>query len=123
MILLFSHKLTESQKRDAVDSLGVKEFLNLPEELQKIWSQVPAELETLSQFLKPIEKWLEEILKVGDYVLISGDFGATYNMIEFVKNRKGVAIYSTNRRVAEEIHDGDRVKVSHTFQHVRYRYY
>ena len=58
LFLLFSHSLTEDQKQDAQDSLGVSEFVSLPAELQQMFSNVPPELEELDDFLDPIVDWI-----------------------------------------------------------------
>ena len=40
MFLLFSHKLTEIQREDAIKSLNIETFVSLPEKLQNYWSNV-----------------------------------------------------------------------------------
>ncbi|EJF06356.1 hypothetical protein ThvES_00015670 [Thiovulum sp. ES] len=123
MLLIFSHKLTDNQKSDAQESLGVSEFLSLPEDLQKKWSQIPADLDKneLEKYLEPIKKWIFKNGKKNDLSLVSGDFGATYQIINFCKENSVKPYHSTNKRVAKEIFDGDKVHVSHTFQHVKFR--
>ncbi len=37
MFLLFSHKLTQTQKDDAIKTLGIDEFVYLPENLQQVF--------------------------------------------------------------------------------------
>ncbi len=123
MLLLFSHKLTNNQKIDVEKNLNIYNFLYLPEDLQKIWSQVPAELtkEELQEFLKPIKNWIKEHYIKNDVVLAQGDFGATYIIVEFCKSVNIKTYYSTNRRVAQENHEGNKVHVSHIFEHVMFR--
>jgi len=123
MFLLFNHKLTDSQKQDAVNNLNVIKFIYLPDNLQAMWSQVPAELNTdeLETFLQPIKNWLIENHSKDDIALIQGDFGATYKIVKFCNSLNIKAVHSTNQRVAKEIHDGNKVHVSHTFEHVRFR--
>jgi hypothetical protein len=125
MFLLFNHKLTESQKNDAEKSLKVTEFLYFPEELQKLWSQVPATLSKseVGKFLIPIKEWILDNSEENSVALIQGDFGATFEMVEFCQTNKITPFHSTNRRVAKEVHDGDKVHVSHTFEHVIFREY
>ncbi len=121
MILLFSHKLTPEQITDAKSSFGVEEFLLLDDDLQNIWSNVPAELEEVVGYLQPVRDFLIEEVSSDDVVLVQGDFGATCAMASFVKSIDGVAVYATTKRNVEEKEiDGKIVKTS-VFEHVRFR--
>lgn len=123
LILLFSHKLTESQKQDAKDTLNIDEFIYLPSDLQNIWSQIPANIYDISPYLNQIKEYIQANTNQGNYILIQGDFGATYKMIEYAKEINIIPIYSTNSResIEEEI-DGKVVKKS-IFVHNIFRRY
>jgi len=121
MILLFSHKLTEEQIADSKASFGVKEFVVLDTDLQTIWSNIPADLEDLNDYLQPIRDFLTANIQKDDVVLVQGDFGATCAIASFVKSLGGVAVYATTKRdVLEREIDGKIVKTS-VFEHVRFR--
>ncbi len=121
LILLFSHNMTDEQKEDAKISFGVEEFISLPDNLQTIWSNIPASLENLSDYLQPIRDYLIDNVEIGDMVLVQGDFGATCAMASFVKSIGGEAIYATTKRNVEEKEiDGKIIKTS-VFKHVRFR--
>jgi len=122
MFLLFSHKLTEEQEKDAKKSFGVDEFIYLPQNLQEIWSNIPPEIEDIKPLLEDIKQFLRDNAKTGDIVLIQGDFGAVVEMVEFVRFWL-LPVYATTKRVVKEIEkDGKIVKVSE-FKHVRFRKY
>lgn len=55
MFLLFSHTFAQPQKNDAISSLDVSEFIELPDTLQTLWSNISAELKTLGKYLKPLK--------------------------------------------------------------------
>jgi hypothetical protein len=121
MILLFSHKLTPLQINDAKGSFGVEEFMLLDANLQNIWSNVPADLEEVVEYLQPVRDFLIENMEEDDVVLVQGDFGATCAMASFVKSLAGVAVYATTKRdVVEKAIEGKIVKTS-VFEHVRFR--
>ncbi len=121
MILLFSHNLTDEQKTDAKTSFGVEQFIILPNDLQTLWSNIPATLEDLSEYLQPIKDFLIENINKNDVALVQGDFGATCAMASFVKSIGGVAVYATTKRdVVEKEIDGKIIKTS-VFEHVRFR--
>jgi len=122
MFLLFSHKLTDEQKNDAY-SLGISEFVKLPENLQQKWSNVPADMENLDGYIDEFYEFLEKNAKKGDYALIQGDFGMCCKMADFCKKIGVVPVYATTKRVAKEIKKGDKVVKISEFKHVKFRRY
>ena len=124
LLLLFNHSPTSLQEEDARAALGIERIVPLPEDLKPLWDAVPPELESIEGHLAPIREWAEESSRPGDYLLIQGDFGATYLMVRFAFERSLVPIYSTTRRDALEQHKPDgAVMLTHRFQHVRFRRY
>ncbi|HFU76702.1 MAG TPA: hypothetical protein ENK66_10700 [Arcobacter sp.] len=123
LFLLFSHTLTERQRKDAKESLGVGEFVVLPEELQRLWSNIPPHLQTLSAYLEPLKAYIRSSTCDGDVVLIQGDFGGCYEMINFVKSLGLEAVHATTTRdVVEKTVNGKVEKLSR-FEHVIFRKY
>lgn len=123
MFLLFSHKLTLAQKDSAKVVYGVEEFIYLPEDLQKIWTNVPSDMENLKDYLIPIEEYLDKFSNKDDIVLIQGDFGAVYHMVEFSKKQGLIAIYATTKRRIKEYFKGDSLVKESIFEFVRFREY
>jgi hypothetical protein len=124
LILLFNHRLTAGQEDDARKSLGVSRVLEPPEELQECWANVPPSLAEISAYLEPVKQWLAVHAAPGDYLLIQGDFGATYLMVNFAFENGFVPIYSTSEREAtEELQADGSLKLTHRFQHRRFRKY
>ena len=121
--LLFNHTLTIEQEADAKASFGVDKFVYLPTNLQHIWSNVPSDLEDLKEYLAPIKMYLTSNLKPNDTILIQGDCGATYMMVNLAKSLGAKAVYATTKReVVEELY-GDKVIKRSIFKHVRFRSY
>ena len=132
MALLFSHKLTDEQVKDAKENLGITEFVYLPDDLQKKWSNIDPEgkipyTDTTAKF----QNWLIENLDTDHenpdddhYVLISGDFGMTYKMVHFCLFYDYIPVYATTRREVVEVPslDGSVVKTT-VFKHVQFRRY
>ncbi|MFA7021860.1 CRISPR-associated protein Csx20 [Aliarcobacter sp.] len=123
MFLLFSHTLTKNQKDDAMKSFGIEEFMYLPKELQELFSNVPNDLKKLSEYLTPIKLFLKQYSKEGDFVLIQGDFGATYILVNFAKSLKLKAVYSTTKRVTQEFEEDGKIIKKSIFEHERFRDY
>lgn len=124
LFLLFNHRFTAAQKVAAREQLGVERISVLPAELQPIWGQIPPDLLELTGYLKPICSWLAGQATPGDYVLIQGDFGATYLMVRFALEHGLIPVYATTSRQALEEHLPDgTVKLLHYFQHQMFRRY
>jgi F0F1-type ATP synthase delta subunit len=123
LFLLFNHTLTKEQKEDAIESLFVKEFVVLPDNLQAIWSAIPPYDSNINEILEPIKNFIGHNADSGDFALIQGDFGACYKLVNFCKSIDVTPVYSTNTRVAtEELKDGVVRKISE-FRHCIYRKY
>ena len=124
MLLLFSHKLSEEQMREAKDVWNVEMFIYMSSELQQEWSNVSPDLESLQDVLKPIQNFIKMSGRKDDIVIIQGDFGACYNMVNFAKSLKLIPVYATTKRTASEYknEEGQTVKKS-IFEHRRFREY
>ena len=124
LFLIFNHKLTDRQKQDAICSLNITEFIVLPESLQKLWQNIPAEVEEIEPYLDSLQKWLLSNASKKDYILIQGDFGASYHMIKFAFKHDYIPVYSTTKREAVEVSGNDgNVQMKHLIKHCIYRKY
>ena len=123
MFLLFSHQLTQEQKKDAQLHYGVKKFVALPRKLQKLWSAISPDSISIVQSLQELKLFLKQEANKGDIALIQGDFGAVYHMVNFCKSKEIVSIYATTKRNTKEyIEEGKMVKKS-VFEFRRFREY
>ncbi len=71
----------------------------------------------------PIRKWILKESKEHDYVLIQGEFGATFYLVDYCFNIKRVPIYATSIRQVEEKAEDDITITNRTFKHVNFRKY
>ena len=124
MFLLFSHTLTKEQQEQAKKEFAIEEFVVLSDELRQLWMQIDPDLPSLKEVLQPIQSFLKQELKEGDYALIQGDFGAVYVMVNYAKEFGVIPVYATTKRSVTEITDenGKVVKKS-IFEHRRFREY
>ncbi len=124
LFLIFSHKLTIEQQKEAKNGLKIEKIVYLPENLQKIWSNIEAKDELKTEKLKEITKWLEKTAQKEDYILIQGEFGATFFLVDFCFQSNLIPIYATSKRIYEEkINDDGTVERKHIFKHVNFRRY
>jgi len=124
LFLLFNHNITAPQKSDARKDLGVNRIIDLPPDLKTLWRQIPPDLPEIFSYLEPVMEWLGGHAKQNDFVLIQGDFGACFIMVNFAFKRDLVPVYSTTRRDAAEEYDEDgTIRMTHRFQHHIFRKY
>lgn len=123
MFLLFSHTLSEEQKNDAEHTLHVKEFIYLDEGMQTLWSNIPTDTPTLDDTLIPIKNYITENITQNDIVLIQGDFGAVYNIVNFLKKIDIKCVYATTKRVVKAEHIDNKIIKKSIFEHRIFREY
>lgn len=124
LFLIFNHRFTAAQETAAHTQLGVARIVPLPLELQALWGQIPPDLLEIRDYLKPLQDWLAAQARPGDYVLIQGDFGASYLMVRFAFEHHLIPVYATTRRqTVEEPQPDGSVKMTHHFQHQIFRQY
>lgn len=112
LVLLFSHKLTENQTLDAYKFLKCNEIIYLPPELKEKWQNMKIE-----QSLDDFKFFLNKITSKGDYILIQGEWGATYKMINYCKEKKLIPIYSSTEREVKEEKKGENIIKLSKFTH------
>lgn len=122
--LLLNHPLTPEQEQAAKTELRVTQ-INIPsEKLKPLWAAIPPEPESLDDTLLPFKQWLGEKATKGDYLLIAGDFGATFKLVEFARSQGLIPIYATTCRESQEQQNPDgSITKTNTFRHVRFRRY
>ena len=93
IILLFSHTLTEPQRKELIENWNCDEIIYMPNKLKNNWMNVVDDVD-VNQF----KKFLLDNLQKGDYVLIQGEWGLTYNMINFAKENSFIPLYAGTTR-------------------------
>lgn len=123
MFLFFSHELNNAQKVDAQENWKIEEFISLSEELQKLWSNIPSDMESLQSYLIAHQQFLAQYAEFEDVVLIQGDFGAVYAMVNFAKELGLKPVYATTNRIIQEFEEEGKTIKKSIFEHVRFREY
>ncbi|MDX2305521.1 MAG: CRISPR-associated protein Csx20 [Microscillaceae bacterium] len=122
--LLFSHTLTPDQEADAKAKLQIGEVINLPEDLQKHFSNVPSDLLSLEEYAQPLMDWLLANAQVGDFALVQGDFGLAFILVNYCKEIGVIPVYSTTERQSVEVVQEDgSIVTQRVFKHRLFRKY
>ncbi len=123
MLLIFSHEITDKQREEAKKRFGISKFAALDDKLLAKWANVPPNLDDLDKYLDEIVRWIDLNGKPGDYALVQGDYGATMKIVSYCISKDIIPVYATtNRRIVEE-KNGERVRISREFEHVKFRKY
>lgn len=124
LFLIFNHNITSVQETDARGSLGAQRIIDMSGDLKEVWAQILPDMESIDDYLFPVKDWLAQNSIINDYVLIQGDFGACYIMVNFAFEIGLIPVYSTTERKAVEEHDDDgTIKLVHHFRHQKFRKY
>ena len=120
LFILMNHALTPEQKEDARKNLYVSKFVNIADSK---WSDIDPSEKSVIKIIETYKDKLRSQAKVGDILLVQGDFGATYNMIRFAKNMGLIAVYATTNRIVSEQVENGKVVIKREFKHARFREY
>ena len=118
LFILLNHNLTDAQKSEAEKRFDIENFVNITNEK---WSNIPPEVDNISEFLSEFALSLKSNAKKGDYLFIQGDFGATYALVRFALNLGVTPIYATTKRISvESIENGAKI-IKKSFIHEQFR--
>ena len=120
MFVLINHNLTQEQKDQAIKSFDIDYIINITD---NTWSNINPADENILYALNTYKKELMLEAKAGDILLVQGDFGATYNMINFAKNMGLNVVYATTKRIVSEYIENGKVVTKREFKHARFREY
>lgn len=124
VFVLFSHNLLEDQIVELKTTYKVTDIVRLPLELQNLWGNIPPEPKSIHKIITPIKHWLAAAASINDFMLVQGDFGVTFNIVNWCLEQGFTPIYATSKRVHKEeyLPDGT-IKISKNFKHVQFRKY
>ncbi|MDR0579379.1 MAG: hypothetical protein LBG21_02140 [Campylobacteraceae bacterium] len=120
LFILMNHDLLESQIKEAKEILKVDEIVNLSD---KSWASIDPCEEKITDYLITYKNRLYVEAKKDDYLLVQGDFGTTYNMVNFAFANGIVPIYATTKRIFNEKTVEGKIVITREFVHARFRKY
>ena len=121
--ILLNHSLTERQVDELHQSYGNDAQLVYPPETIKIfWSQIPVTSSLPKEPMQEIVKWLSSAC-ANDVLLVQGDYGATFMLVDYALKNGLIALYAVTQRVAQEQKNGEQVMRQYVFEHECFRKY
>lgn len=122
-IVLMSHDMSDTQKNDAYENLKVAKIIEAPPEIKKIWGNIDPISDLDIKNLDKVISWINEISNKHDYILVQGEFGATFYIVDYCFKNNLIPVYATSVRRVEEIREGNKVLTNRVFVHEGYRKY
>lgn len=121
--ILLNHELTELQNRELRQTWGVENLLLPNDTSANLWKSVPAGYTIPQTLIKTLLEWLTAITKEQDIVVVQGEFGLTYYIVNWCFEHHRVPLYATSQRKMTETIRGDKVLSRREFVHVSFRRY
>ncbi len=124
LFILLNHTLTEEQIEEAKNKLKVNNIVELSLEQKNMWAQMPPDEKQHKKYVEEIINWLGKNADKGDYILVQGEFGATFTVVDFCLKNGFVPIYAVSERREEEVkHPDGSVEKKLIFKHKCFRKY
>ena len=92
VLALISHQILPEQEQELINIFKIGEIKFLPENLQQIWSNVLYD-DNYYTNLNEIIDYMLSILNEEDYVIVQGNWGYVYKLVEEAKKNKIIPLY------------------------------
>lgn len=123
LLVIMSHILLEEQIQEAKEQLHVDSIITLPKEIRDIWGKITPVGSLPVDSLSKVIEWIEGESVEGDYVLVQGDFGSTFYIVDYCFKNGRIPIYATTNRKVEEKRENETVKINRVFKRENFRKY
>lgn len=123
--VLMNHELLKSQIRELnhVFKIQTADFCYLPESLRAFWRNISPAGSLPVEWLSEIIDYLAKQSDPGDYIVVQGDFGCTYFVVNWAFQNNRIPLYATTRRDAREVVSETGVEIKRFFVHDHFRKY
>lgn len=119
---LLNHVLTDNQINELSTSYNCNEIEYANQTISQIWSQLPPQKNIDISIINKITQWLENAVE-NDVLIIQGEFGYTFALVDYALGRKLIPVHAVTKRVAQEQRNGEIVERKYIFEHVCFRKY
>ena len=122
--IILNHLLTKTQESELRSEFEVERIIEMPEVFKEIWGGISAQNDLFNSGVRDIIEWLKIDSQPSDVVVVQGEWGASFLIVDFCFCNKLIPLYASSERLYEQkdLKDG-RVKRTHIFKHVRFKRY
>ena len=123
VFVLINHTLTNRQIAELHNTYGLDVQIIFPSQsIKDYWAQVPPTSFLNQKSINEIIDWLKQAEK-NDILLVQGDFGATFIIVDYALKNGLIPIQSVTKRVETEEYEGEKVYKHYVFEHECFRQY
>ena len=123
VLCLLNHDLTKRQSEELVEKYSAFQIMYPPDALKKTWASIPTNNEISGSELAEFTDWIIVNSKPGDYLVVQGEFGSTFYLVEFAFAHHLIPLHSVTKRIAREMRINEVVRRTYIFEHIRFRRY
>jgi len=124
MLVLLNHELSKEQEFDARNKLGIDFFIKPTHSIIIYWRNIEPTGKMNEKKLSEIRKWIGSNSQKGDCILVQGEFGVAFYIVDYCFKTGRIPVYSTSERIYREKKNTDgSIERYHLFHHVQFRLY
>jgi hypothetical protein len=123
MAVLLNHTMNNEQILQAQTELGVDSFVLPRENVTKKWSDADPCADLAHLGIEIITEWLSSETSRGDYILVQGDYGLTFAVVDWCLRKGLIPVHATTQQCVMESMERDTKVVKREFRHVKFRKY
>lgn len=120
---ILSHKLSDIQKQQLKQEWNVDEIEELNEELKFEWGSIDPSSKLDKKLIEKLKNEIEDKTEENDYVIVQGEWGMTFVIVNICFDLDRIPIYATTKRIIKEIKEGQEIKIERIFRHIKFRKY
>jgi CRISPR-associated Csx2 family protein len=121
---LLNHELTERQLNELLATYETDKVVYPPDAVKNEWSNIPTDNHINKGCLNDIISWLKSAnADAGDVIIIQGEFGATFAVVDYALQKGIIPLHSVTKRIEKEHREGETVYREYVFEHVCFREY
>ena len=119
---LLNHALTQNQLAELNEKFNSTDIVYPEKNLAELWAQIPPE-KSNEEVVEAVVLWLKDKAVSGDLLIIQGEFGSTFTLVDFALKNGLIPLYATTKRIAKESRSGETVRREYVFEHVCFKKY
>lgn len=122
-MVMLSHNLLDEQICELRKDFKVNNIIYLENELKVAWANINPREEIDKNLIARFEKEIKNKTQIGDFVIIQGEWGITFKMVNICLSLGRIPIYATTERTVSEKNIDGKVEIKKEFRHVMFRRY